>query len=156
LSLCHESPNLENYCILREAAQRLNQWEPLRQGLIQELKTDQNWDLLIEIALEEGDIDQALEYLPHQRWGLFALKVARAAETPRPQAAIEIYWREVERLIRARGRNNYHEAASILQRVKSLYHREGAHTEWDSLLADLRQRHARLPALMDELNKASL
>ena len=154
LSLFHESPNLENYRNLQAVAQRLDQWEPLHPGLIQKLEADQYWNLLIEIALEEGDVTRALEYLPHQRWGRHDLQVARAAETSHPQAAIEIYCQRVERLIEARGRANYHEAAAILQRVRGLYHQRSTHTEWDHLLTELRQRYARLPALMDELDKA--
>ncbi len=156
LSLFRESPNLENYRNLREVAQRLNRWFPLRPGLTQKLEVDQQWDLLIEIALEEGDVSRAIELLPRQRWGHHDLQVAQAAETDHPQAAIEIYCRRVDRLIDARGRGNYQEAASILQRVKELYHQQRTPAEWDQFLTELRQRHARLPALMDELNKAEL
>ncbi len=156
LSLFHESPNLENYLNLQAVAQLLDQWETMYPGLIKKLEADQNWDLLIEIALEDGDVSRALEYLPLQRWGRHDLQVARAAETSHPQAAIEIYCQRVERFIAVRGRANYHEAAAILQHVKELYHQRSTHTEWDRLLTELRQRHARLPALMDELDKAGL
>lgn len=156
LSLLRENPNLENYVNLREIARRLDQWETLRQRLIHKLEGEQYWDLLIEIALDEGEITWALELLPRQRWVRHDLQVARAAEISHPQAAIEIYCRRVDRLIEARGRGNYREAAVILQRVKGLYEQRRAYTEWDQFMAELRQRHARLPALMDELDKASL
>lgn len=156
LSLFHELPNLENYSNLRAIAQRLDQWEPLRPGLIQKLEADQHWNLLIEIVLEEGDVTRALEYLPFQSGGRHDLQVARAAETSHLQAAIEIYYQRVERLIRARGRANYREAVVILQRVRGLYHQRSAQAEWDRFLTELRQRHVRLPALMDELDKAGL
>jgi uncharacterized Zn finger protein len=128
----------------------------LRLTLIEKLEMDQSWDLLIEIALEEGNVSRALELLPRQRWGQSDLQVAQAAEADHPQAAIEIYLRSVERLIAARGRGNYHEAGAILQRVKGLFKHLDAQVEWQQLIKDLRARHAHLPALQDELDKASL
>jgi uncharacterized Zn finger protein len=156
LDLFHESPNLENYSNLQMVAQALDQWEQLHPGLIQKLETGQHWDLLIEIALEEGDVARALEYLPLQREGRLDLQVARAAETSHPQAAIKIFCQRVERLIEARGRDNYRQAAVILQRVKDLHHQQNTPTRWNHLMAELRQQYARLPAFMDELDKAGL
>jgi uncharacterized Zn finger protein len=120
------------------------------------LESSGQWDLLIEIALEEGDVSRALALPPHQLWGRHDLQVARAAETDHPQAAIEIYSQLVDRLIAARGRGNYQGVASILQRVKGLYTRLGATAEWERFFTGLRAQHARLPALKDELDKAGL
>jgi uncharacterized Zn finger protein len=156
LSLFHESAKLENYMTLRAVAQRLNSWISLRPELIEKLEADQHWDLLIVIALEEGEVTRAIELLPHQRWAHHDLQVAKAAESNHPQAALEIYYREVDRLIEARGRGNYQEAAAILQRVKKLYNQQNSHSKWEQFLTELRQHNARLPALMDELNKAGL
>jgi hypothetical protein len=156
LCLFHESPSLENYSNLQIAAQRLDQWETIYPGIIQELEADQHWNLLIEIALEEEHITQALEYLPRQRGDHLSLQVARAAETSHPKSAIEIYCQRVDRLIGARGRANYKEAAIILKRVNGLYQKQSTRNQWNDLLIELRQRHAHLPALMDELNKAGL
>lgn len=156
LNLFGEAPNLENYRNLRVSAQRLEQWDSLRPGLVQKLEADQYWELVIEIALEERDVPRALECLPRERWGRQDLRVARAAERDYPYAAIEIYNRLSDQLIADRGRGNYQEAATMLQRVKELYLQQGTPTEWDHFLTELRQRHARLPALMDELDKADL
>jgi uncharacterized Zn finger protein len=155
LSLFNESPNLNNYQNLREIAQKFERWGSMRPDLIRNLEKHQKWGLLIEIALEEGDVLRALELLPLQPWS-YDLKVAQAAETDQPQAAIEIYRRRVEALIERRRRGNYQEAAAILQRVKELYHHQGDPAGWNRLMTGLRQRHARLSALMDELNKAGL
>ncbi len=103
LSLFHKSPNLENYVTLRAVAQRLNRWISLRPELLEKLESDQLWDLLIVIALEEGEVNRAIELLPHQRWARHDLQVAEAAEANHPLAAIDIYCREVDRLIEARG-----------------------------------------------------
>jgi uncharacterized Zn finger protein len=156
LSLFRESPGLDNYRNLRRLAQWLKEWEAIRQDLIQNLEVDQKWDLLIQIALEEGDVRRALELLPRQHWGQRDLQVAQAAEADYPRAAIEIYSRRIDRLIAARGRGNYHEASVILQRVKELYKRLGAQAEWEPFIKELRTKHARLPALQDELKKTGL
>lgn len=156
IRLFQEWPNLVNYHDLREAAKRVEGWDSIRPGLIRKLEGDGQWGLLIEIALEEGEVSRALALLPRERWARHDLKVARAAEEAHPQAAIEIYARRVERLIAARGRGNYQEAAILLQRIKGLYHQQRKSAGWDEFLAELRQRHARLPALRDELNKAGL
>lgn len=156
LRIFRASPQLESYRKLREVARQLDQWRALRPGLIRDLESGEHWDALIAIALEEGEVARAIELLPRQQWGQYDLQVARAAEKERPNAAIEIYCRRVEELIEARGRENYREAAAVLKRVQALYRRQGTGADWDRLLADLRQRHARLPALMDELKKAGL
>lgn len=67
ISLFREWPSLENYLNLREPAQQLGQWDAMRPGLIENLESEQQWDLLIEIALEEGEVARALELLPRQR-----------------------------------------------------------------------------------------
>lgn len=151
-----ESPYLENYWSLQGIAQRLERWDAIHPEVIRKLEAHQKWSLLIEIALEKSDINHALELLPRQCWDSHDLQVARAAETSHPPTAIEIYCRRVETLIEARGRGNYQDAATILKCVKELYHRQCTQTERDQWLTGLRQLHARLPALMDELNKAGL
>lgn len=156
LSLFRERPSLETYKKLRAAAQQIEGWAPLRPDLIQKLEANQQWDLLIEIALEEGEVSRALELLPRQRWSRLDLKVARAAETDDPQAAIQIYRRQVDRLIAHRGRENYRQAASILQRVRAIYKRLTNEPDWGAYLTELREQNRRLPALQDELDKAGL
>jgi uncharacterized Zn finger protein len=154
LKLFRESPVLEIYRNLGAVARWLEQWDSLRRHLIGELESKEQWDLLIEIALEEGNVARALELLPRQRWGRHELKVAQAAETDYPQDSIEIYCQAVDRLIADRGRDNYQTAASILQSVKRLYERLDAHANWERYLTGLRALHSRLPALQDELKRA--
>jgi hypothetical protein len=131
---------------------------------------------LIQIALDEGEIDRAVELvretqrtnaptLPHSGggWGarfnidssLF-IQVARAAEQLRPQAAIDIYRHYVDSLIGARGRPAYQQAAQLLQRVRDLYARLGEQETWDRYIAGLRDRNRTLRALKEELAAAGL
>jgi uncharacterized Zn finger protein len=63
---------------------------------------------------------------------------------------------QVERLIAARGRGNYAQAASYLLRVRAVHVLVGEEKAWQALIADLRQENRRLPAMQDEFNQAGL
>jgi uncharacterized Zn finger protein len=154
-----ETPHFDTYQTLRDLAKELGRWEQVRRQLLTELEDKQAWSILIEIALDEEDVPRALELLPRlQRWyaGDYELRVARAAETDYPKAALDIYRRRVEGLINARGRGNYQSAASLLVRIRDLYRRQGDHDTWPKYIAHLRQEYKRLPALQDEMNKVGL
>jgi uncharacterized Zn finger protein len=158
-----QRPALQGYQELRNRARPLGRWDELRAALLDRLADEGRYDLLIDIHLEEEEVDWALETLeqvqtPRWRWGSdqMAIRVARAAEESRPREAIRIYVKRVERLIAARGRGNYAEAAGYLVRVRDLYQRLGEGATWPAFIADLRDRNRRLPALQDELNKAGL
>lgn len=152
-----QRPNLGTYQRLRDSSQRLGAWKSRRQELIAELEEGDRTDIMIEIALAEGEVERAIELLPrHRGWSSYDLLVAQTAEADYPETAIGIYQDQVEKLIRLRGRGNYRGAAEILQRIRDLYKRESAQFEWEVYLADLRERHRRLKALKDELNRAGL
>jgi uncharacterized Zn finger protein len=110
----------------------------------------------------EGEIDRALEtlerYSQQHRWGrnTLALRVAEAAEESRPRDAIRLYLEEVERLIAGRGRGSYAEAANYLLRVRAVYEQIGEEKAWQTLIANLREKNRRLPAMQDEFNQAGL
>jgi uncharacterized Zn finger protein len=157
-SLGH-SPSFKTYLSLREIAQQLEQWPTTREELLAELEGREAWQVLIEVALDEENVPWALELLPKlQGWFSrdYELKVAQAAEKDQPQAALKIYVARAERLIRERGRGNYHEAARFLQRVRDIYREQGQQQVWQEYIAHLRQENSNLPALRDELNKAGL
>ncbi len=154
-----EWPWLETYQELRRLAGELGTWETLRPALLKTLDPQRQSSLLLQIALDEGDVAWALEIIsrPGALFSADALiRVAQAAEPDHPRAALEIYRQRAERAIAARGRANYQTAAGHLLRVRDLYHRLGEDAAWETYIAHLRQEHQRLPALQDELNKAGL
>jgi len=162
-----ESPDLHTFQAIRNVANRLNlvrdvriDWDQVRSELLESLETGQQWTLLLEIALEEKDALRALDLLPRvgRGWygGDYEVRVARLVESDHPQAALDIYSDRVERLIRARGRGKYQTASSLLTRMRDLYRRRRSGEDWDRYVGELRQRHRRLRALQDELNKAGL
>src|SRR5437763_1829498 len=106
----------------------------------------------MEIALDEGDIDTALERLKefgrverrmgysYYNYSPIELDVAKAAEESRPRAALAIYQKQAESLIDIRGRENYHEASRFLVKVRDLYRKLGASDEWTSYVTELRYK----------------
>jgi uncharacterized Zn finger protein len=126
------------------------------------LKQEGNLALITEIYVWEEEIDKALEmlelYSQRHRWGrnTLALKVAQAAEESRPRDATRLYLEEVERLIAGRGRGNYAEAANYLLRVRAVYEQMGEDKAWQTLIANLREKNRRLPAMQDEFNQVGL
>jgi len=156
-------PTVTGYQALEDLARSPERWDELRAATLSRLADEEQHHLLTEIHLQEGDVDRALKTLEQVRasargWGYapLSVQVAQAAEESRPRAAIGIYVERAERLIAARGRGNYREAAQYLTRVRDLYHRLGEGGSWDALIAGVRDQNRRLRALKDELKKAGL
>jgi uncharacterized Zn finger protein len=161
-------PDLTGYQEIRQLAQQLNLWSTRRPELIAFLNDAHNTYLLIQIALDEGDIDKAIamvqaEQQPNYRYGyiysgvpILAPEVAKAAEESRPHAAIKIYQQEAEKLINARGRENYQTACSYLNSMRTLYEKINASDQWTSYITGLRDRNRSLRALKEELASAGL
>lgn len=78
--------------------------------------------------------------------------MAKAAEGVRP----EIYRRRAESLIRGASRDYYKNACTYLKKVKTLYRDVGESQEWERYVGSLREKHQRLRALREEMDKARL
>jgi catechol 2,3-dioxygenase-like lactoylglutathione lyase family enzyme len=172
-TLFRTQPYLRRYQELRDLAGRLDRWETLRPELLMLLEQAGNTTLLIQIALDEGDIDRALQllkgmakkdihgYIYNNSYGYYgfgdiALQVARAAEEARPREAIELYRQSAERLIALRGRQNYQEACKSLAKMRALYEKLGEHEAWTTYITALREQNRNLRALREELAAAGL
>src|SRR6266852_1641470 len=172
-TLFRTQPFLKRYQELRDLARRLDRWEALRPEVLTFLEQAKNTSLLIQIALDEGDIDRALQllkgmakkdihgYTYNNGYGYFgfgdiALQVARAAEEVRPREAIELYRQSAERLIALRGRQNYQEACKYLAKMRVLYEKLGEGEAWTSYITVLREQNRNLRALKEELAAAGL
>ena len=172
-TLFRTQPFLKRYQELRDLSGRLDRWEGLRRELLAFLEQTRNTSLLIQIALDEGDIDQALQRLQEtakkdgygytyiDRYGYYgysdvAFEVARAAEETRPHAAIELYRQFAERLIAMRDRKRYQLACTYLVKVRALYEKLGEGEAWTSYIAALREQNRNLRALKEELADAGL
>ena len=172
-TLFHTQPFLKRYQELRDLARRLDRWETDRPEVLTFLEQAQNTPLLIQIALDEGDIDKALHLLKGtakkdhygytyiESYGYYgysniALEVARVAEETRPREAIELYQQYAERLIALRERKNYQTACTYLVKVRTLYEKLGEGVAWTSYIAALREQNRNLRALKEELAAAGL
>jgi hypothetical protein len=65
-------------------------------------------------------------------------------------------WRRVEELIRATQPRLYNEAVALLTDLRDLSRREGSAEEFQSRLAELRERHHNKPSLRSRLDRAGL
>jgi catechol 2,3-dioxygenase-like lactoylglutathione lyase family enzyme len=172
-TLFRTQPSLKRYQELRDLSERLDRWEGLRRELLAFLEQARNTSLLIQIALDEGDIDLALQrlqgtvkkdgygYTYIDRYGYYgysdvAFEVARAAEETRPHAAIELYQQFAERLIAMRDRKRYEIACTYLVKVRALYEKLGEGEAWTSYMTALREQNRNLRALKEELANAGL
>lgn len=172
-TLFRTQPFLRRYQELRDLARQLDRWETVRPELLAFLEQAQNTTLLIQIALDEGDIDKALQLLQgiakkdihgytysagysYYGYGNIALEVARAAEETRPREAIELYQQHAERLIAQRGRQNYQAACQYLAKMRTLDEKLGENEAWASYITALREQNRNLRALKEELANAGL
>ena len=155
-------PYLETYKEMRRLGERTSElqpgWQARRETLLSELNQKEHYALLTEVYLLDGAVDAALGSLAQlERIGRssnrLSLAVARAAERSRPREAIKFYRAEINRLIEARGRRSYAEAAQHLLRVGELYERLGEIDAWEGYLRGLREDYKRLRALQEELTK---
>jgi hypothetical protein len=167
----HKRPLFQEYQEVRELAMKLGNWEAVRQESLTFLETSKKISTLVEVALDEGDIERALQLLQATtplgpegyQWQYDyslaregALKTAERAEEAYPRAAIDLYQQHVERLITERGRSNYQVACRYLIKMRSLYEKLDETGEWTTYIARLRKRHSRLISLKEELASAGL
>jgi uncharacterized Zn finger protein len=164
-------PWFAEYQKMRELSMELGNWEAVRQEALTFLETTKNISTLVEAALDEGDIERALQLLQatkpsgsegsqwqydYARTPNVALKAAERAEEAYPHASIDLYQQHVERLIAGRGRSNYQVACSYLVKIRSLYEKLDETEEWTTYIAWLRKRHSRLATLKEALTAAGL
>ena len=156
-------PTIERYREVRDLAQATGRWDELRPELLDWL-AERAPELQIEIYLEEGDLDAALRGVREldlgspfsgYRHGL-RLRVAEAVEEERPEDALEIYLAIADELIEERGRENYAMAAALLARARDLFDQLDRFEDWEQHIARLRSDHRRLPALLEELDRAGV
>jgi tetratricopeptide (TPR) repeat protein len=158
-------PSLERFLEMKKLATLLNQWAVVRLESLDKLSKNKQFAILVDIYLDEGEIDQALETLEQARaivrhqWEYphsLELRVAKEAESSRPESAIQLYLNQIHSLIGRRGRDNYAEAANYMKGIQRIYKRLGRQEEWRSLIASLQLENRNLPAFQDELKKAAL
>src|SRR5438067_1110602 len=150
---------IERYREVRQLAQQLDRWEAVRTEIMAYVQQSHITALQVEIALDEGQVELALQLLQAERqtkdsrkgpYGSdnfnVGIKVAKAAEDSHPQESIEIYQAYVETRIEWRGRENYQVACQYLTSIRRLYQKLGRSDAWNRYIATLREQHRNLPA----------
>ena len=159
--LLQARPYLSGYQEVRELSRQLGVWQELRPDLLAEWSAAKQYVLLTDIYLEEGEIDLALKSVQQRKPGFLygadqLIRVAQSAAETHPHAAVDIYRQQVESLIEARGRDNYQRACTYLTKVRDIYRQLAEEPAWTDFIAQLRERHRRLPALKEELSNSGL
>ena len=169
--LFHKRPWFAEYQKMREFAIQLGNWEAVRLAALAFLETTNNISTLVEVALDEGDIERALQLLEatkppgpegyqwqydYARTPEVAIKAAERAEEIYPRASRDLYQQHIERLIAGRGRANHQVACSYLVKIRSLYEKLHETEQWTTYIVGLRKRHSRLRTLKEELTVAGL
>ena len=157
--LLEQHRDLARYRDIRELSQRLGIWQGTRSKLLAEWTAAQQYGLLTDIHLDEGEIDLALKSVRQPSQGFYYgqwMRVAEAAAATRPQAAAELYREQAEKLVETRGRERYQQACTYLTTMRDLYRQMAREPAWTDFMAEFRERHHRLRALQDELNQAGL
>jgi len=152
-------PSVEQFKHLQAVSRKTKNWPETRADVLADLERAKRFDTLVEIALHEGEVARALEWLPRATgWSVahMRMKVAEAAAKDFPHEAIRLYLENVEREIAGRTRGSYNAAASTLKKVKPLFIKLHTEAAWAEHVNFLREAHKRLPALQDELRKARL
>ena len=167
----NKRPWFEEYQKMRELAMQIGNWEAVRQAALTFLETTNNISTLLEVALDEGNIERALQLLEATKpssiegyqWKYdyalapkIALTAAERAEEAYPRASIDLYQQYIEHLIKEHGRSNYQVACSYLLKIRSLYEKLDETEQWALYIALLRKRHSGLRTLKEELAAVGL
>jgi len=155
-----QRPNIEQYKKLCKPAKKLNQWNALRARIVAELEKKKDVGLLIDIYLHDKEVGLALAMLGRmpEQWMVHSLRieVAKAAKTQYPQESIRLYTEAAVHIMDRRDRGNYSQAAQYLREVRDIYAQINETPLWNELIADIRERYKKLPALQSELNQLKL
>ena len=158
--LFRQRPNLEQYKRLRKPAMQLNRWDELRAQIIAELEKKKDIGLLINIHLLEKEIALALAALGKmpEQWMARSLgiEVANAARQSHPRESIRLFCKGATHIMDSRDRGSYAQAAQHLREVRKIYTQINETQSWNGLIADIRERYKKLPALQAELDKLKL
>ncbi len=154
------SPSRRTYAALLWGAQRAGTVEQERRAA---------WDyaadraeragsgaLLVDLALEEGDVERAWalaeEHGPGQSWPV----LAAAVEDARPDRAADLYEAELPTVLGPADRRSYKQAAGDLQRIRDLRRSAGQEEAFTELLGQVREQHRRRPAFLSILDRSGL
>ncbi|MEW6233020.1 MAG: SWIM zinc finger family protein [Chloroflexota bacterium] len=155
-------PSLAQYREILKLAARLDTWESVRVGLLDQLRRQKNFDLLTQIHLDAKEIGAAIETVAHVQQGFgvvypsLRIEVAQAAEATHPRDALRLYARAAAQIIERRDRGLYDRACEYLVRVRNLYKRLGEDAAWEQYLRKIKEETKAMRVFKEEMAKAKL
>jgi uncharacterized Zn finger protein len=115
-------------------------------------------EVLIQIAIAEKNPDDVLRWYDAQcsrRRGWLGpdLRVAEALEAKYPDRAIAIYKKQAEAEINRVTPHGYERGASLLREVRRVLVKAGRKDEWESYLAEVREKNRGRPRCIEEIDR---
>jgi uncharacterized Zn finger protein len=147
-----EIPRLEAYRHLKRLSGQT--WHNLREKIIHQLREKNRVTTLIEIWIEDGDINQAIQAWENYPYGGYTLlgQLVDAAATTHPDWAVKYALAEAESLI-SKASKYYPHAVRWLGKIKAIYLQHNRIQDWQQCLADIRTRHGRKYSLMGQIDQ---
>lgn len=122
--------------------------------------------VLIDIALDEGAIEQALDDYDalkidagmkppifHVDADRYAVRIAEAATAAHPDRALKIYRDQLDRSLPIADARAYQQSARLLARMRPIYQALGRPAEWADLVASAREKYRNRPRFLAQLNE---
>lgn len=133
-------------------------WQKEYENILEKVKRkDQKFYL--DICMETGREDVVLKCLQDtgRRYDYWSVDYnqyfsGRLAEKY-PDEILEMYWRDVENLLRISNNKNYETAVSFLKKIKKLMKKNGKQAEWEKKFNELKEQHKRKKNFMALIGK---
>ncbi|OJW06574.1 MAG: hypothetical protein BGO49_05570 [Planctomycetales bacterium 71-10] len=122
--------------------------------------------VLIDIALDEGAIEQALDYYDalkidagmkppifHEDADRYADRLAEAATAAHPDRALKIYKAQLDRSLPIADPSAYERSARLLARMRPIHEALGRPAEWADLVASAREKYRNRPRFLEQLDR---
>lgn len=146
---------LKDYRRLKRAAKSAGRLEALE--TVDDAVREHLPDIWIKRALKDEAFSEAIEYWfeieDHPRARHVADDLVRVAGAD-PDLVASARMSQIEYLIGRKKRSKYRHACNILRKLRDELEEARAHEYWAIILEDIQDRHGRLRALQDELEKA--
>jgi uncharacterized Zn finger protein len=112
--------------------------------------------LLVDLALEEGDVDRAWALADEHGAGQSWPALAAAVEGTHPDRAADLYEADLANVLGPADRRSYKQAARHLQRIRDLRRSAGQGDTFTRMLSQVREQHRRRTAFLTILDRAGL
>ena len=159
-------PTRDQYARLKATAQALGRWPDVRPWALDELRAAADrhgaGDALVGALLDDAKTDEATPdeaWLAAEKYGCAPqlwLEVARKRAINHPSDVISGYRSLIEDRATDVGRRQYREVVRLLRELRSAAEGSGRLPDFHTFLGELRARHRRKSALLDELDQAQV